>query len=199
MQFHWSQKVVIVSIDHACTYIHNVHRGMTCFNCIFNEKDQVIPWNMCQVSWLMISFWTRQIKNETNSTISCNNCEITHSCIYRFMHRSNNFVWCGLNVHVASFLVTSTWIFLLFVCFKSITDQPTKMPFLQNSMGILCLKNSWGIKQLQQIFFLQYLESCVLHVQCYCRYPCILISTSVLCRWRTEKYVLFKTLNQLWV
>lgn len=42
LQFQ-NQNVVFVSIGHACAYICDVCREVTCFNCIFNGKDQVIP------------------------------------------------------------------------------------------------------------------------------------------------------------
>lgn len=38
LQFQ-SQKVVIVPIYHARTYVCDVYGGVTCFNCICNGKD----------------------------------------------------------------------------------------------------------------------------------------------------------------
>lgn len=57
-----------------------------------------------------------------------------------------------------------------------------------------CLKNAWGIEYgYHWEFFLMVSGSCISHIQCYCRYTCMLTSGSVICRWRTERYVLFKS------
>lgn len=141
---------------------------------------------MLQVSWLMISFWTRQIKYEIKNTGNLWNYSLAYTDLCIDVILTFCMGWtCMWHLFWLQFMVLSYYLYI----FKVIQINKTAIPAV--------LKMLAELNTISGNFFLWYLKV-VLHyavlLQVY-----LYINQWIIYIRRTEKYVHFKILSELWV